>query len=114
VAQNDMHVVVFKILAIVYDCMKRGVEPRLSDIDADAMGIPESYWTQIMAELVSHGFLTGVSVKKVTTGDVINVAKPRVTLDGVQYLSENKMMAKAAKILFEYGGTIASIVAPFL
>ena len=26
------------------------------------------------------------------------------TLDGVQCLSETKMMAKAAKILFEYGG----------
>lgn len=113
-AQNDMHVVVFKILAIVYDCMKRGVEPRLSDIDAKAMGIPESYWAQIMSELVRHGYLTGVSVTKVTTGDVVNAAKPRVTLDGVQYLSENRMMAKAAKILFECGGTLASIVAPFL
>ena len=109
-----MHVVIFRILSYIYDCMKRGEEPTLGEYNADACGIPEPYWVQVMSELVDHGFLSGVSVTKVTTGDVVNCAKPRVTLDGVQYLMENSMMNKAAKAMFEYGGKLAELVLPFL
>lgn len=113
-AQNDMHVVIFRILSYLYDRMKNGEEPLLSDYDAAACGIPQAYWVQIMSELVEHGFVSGISISRVTTGDTVNCAKPRVTLDGVQFLMENSMMNKAAKILSEYGGSVASMVLPFL
>ena len=42
-AQNDMYVVMYKIIAYLYDCMKRGAEPDTSEWDCRAMGIPEQY-----------------------------------------------------------------------
>ena len=113
-AQNDMHIVICRILSYIYSCMKKGEEPVLENYDSNACGIPEPYWVQVMAELVSHGYVSGVSVKKVTTGDVVNCSKPRVTLDGVQFLMEKSMMNKAARALFELGGKAAELVLPFL
>lgn len=113
-AKNDMHIVIFRILSYIYSCMKLGEEPVATEYDFRALGIPEPYWVQVMCELVSHGFVSGVSVVSTTTGKVVNCAKPRVTLDGVQYLMENSMMNKAAKAISEYGGKLAELVLPFL
>lgn len=98
-AQDDMHVVIYKILAVIYSAMKRGVEPERADYSAAALGIPEEYWKQIVRELVDHGYVTGIDFVQTTTGPAVNLARPRVTLDGVEFLMENGMMRKALKFL---------------
>lgn len=113
-AKDDMHVVIFKILAYVYDCMKRGIEVDKGVISHEALGIPEPYWVQIMGELVSRGYVTGVSVRPTTTVTVVNIAKPAVTLDGVEFLMENGMMAKAARVVADAGDFFSKVASPFL
>ena len=108
-AQNDMHVVMYKILSYIYKCMKEGVEPDASKLSSSALSIPEEYWKQIVRELVEHGYLTGVSTTQVTTGLVVDFAKPRVTMDGVEFLMENSMMSKAKQFLIEAKSTIPFI-----
>lgn len=56
-----MHVVMYKVLAYLYDCMKKGIEPEDARWCAPALGIPESYWTAVVSQLVRHGFIDGVT-----------------------------------------------------
>lgn len=95
-AQNDMYVVMYKILAYLYDCMKRGIEPEDARWSAQALGIPASYWTSIVEELVGHGFVAGVNVDHFINGEaLVTPIGPRVTMEGVAFAQENSMMGKA-------------------
>lgn len=96
-----MHVVIYKILAVIYSAMKRGEEPEKADYSAAALGIPEGYWKQIINELVERGYVTGIGFVRTTAGPVVNISRPRVTLDGVEFLMENEMMRKALRFLQE-------------
>ena len=99
-AQNDMYVVMYKILAYLYDCMKRGVEPEDARWSAQALGIPASYWTSIVEELVGHGFVAGVNVDHFINGEaLVTPIGPRVTMEGVAFAQENSMMGKAKAFL---------------
>ena len=98
-ASDDMHVVIYKILAYIYKCMKCGETPEKGEISAEALGIPYAYWAQIISELCSHGYVSGISVVKTTSGLSVTLAKPTITLDGVEFLMENSMMTKAVKFL---------------
>lgn len=98
-AQNDMFVVMYKVLAYLYDCMKRGEAPETSCWDASAFGIPEAYWKNIVVQLVEHGLVGGISLLKTKDGIRIRPIEPFVTMEGVQFAQENSMMAKAAGFL---------------
>lgn len=99
-AQNDMYVVMYKILAYLYDCMKRGVDQNDANWSAQALGIPASYWTSIVEELVGHGFVAGVNVEHFINGEVpVTPIDPRVTMEGVAFAQENSMMGKAKAFL---------------
>ena len=113
-AKNDMHVVIFKILSYLYDCMKNGEEPDSNVIEHDALGIPRKYWLQIMKELTYRGYVDGIEVKQTTADYYVSYSDPRVTMDGVEFLMENSMMNKAARFVADAGGFFASIVTPFI
>ena len=103
-AQDDMFVVMYKILAYLYDCMKRGIEPKRSMLahDGGMLNINESYWARIMKELVDHGYLEGVVVDGTWQGNlIVNIVQPIVTMEGVEFLQENSRMQKALKYLKE-------------
>lgn len=99
-AQNDMYVVMYKIIAYLYDCMKRGVAPEDARWSAEALGIPEGYWSAIVEELVTHGFVSGVKVAHTLSGtSLVTTFNPRVTMEGVAFAQENSMMGKAKSFL---------------
>ena len=100
-AQNDMYVVMYKILCYLYDCMKRDVEPDEGVFSYSALGIPERYWSDIMQELFSNGFVTGVMVVSYGSSCSITMSRPRVTMEGVAFMQENTMMARARKFLVD-------------
>ena len=107
VAHDDMHVVMYKILAYLYDCMKRGVRANPSEIahDSDMLGIPDPYWEEIMRELSARGYVKGVSFAK---GGAF-LTNPTVTLEGVEFMQENSMMAKALAFLKDAKGALPFI-----
>lgn len=109
-AADEMHAVMYKVLAIVYSAMReeRGVSK--IEISAEALGIGERYWADIMAQLVSHGYLCGVTVVDLPDGShVVRLQRPCVTMEGVQFAKENSMMGKAKKALME-----AKAVIPYI
>ena len=101
---DDMHVVMYKVLAYLYDCMKRGEEPRKSRLapGGDVAGpIPQSYWDEIMAQLADRVLVRGVSVIWEDNSPTVVLARPTVTLEGVEFLQDNSMMRRALKFLRE-------------
>lgn len=108
-AQNDMYVVMYKIIAYLYDCMKKGVEPDMSKYSHDALGIPETYWAHIMLELIDHGFVKGFVVMRSYNPAVITPSDPSVTMEGVAFAQENTMMAKAKQLLIDAKAAIPFI-----
>ncbi len=98
-AQNDMHVVMYKILAYLYACMKDGEKPGSNKYSAAFLGINQPYWSNIMAELANRRLIKGVTVSSTSDGDFIHVGDIRITMEGVEFLMENSMMAKAKEFL---------------
>lgn len=101
-AQDDMYVIAYKILAYIYDCMKRGARPADSMLahDGDMFRIEYSYWATIIKELVDKGYLNGVLVSKMSDGTlIVQFDDPKVTMEGVDFLKENSRMKKALAFL---------------
>lgn len=99
-ARDDMYVIMYKVIAYLYECMKLGIKPVDNKWDAAAMDIPQSYWKQIVGEMIDHGLISGITYTKVAGGGiVIEPFDPVVTMEGVQFAQENSMMAKAKKFL---------------
>lgn len=108
-AQNDMYVVMYKIIAYLYDCMKRGAEPSISEWDAAALGIPEPYWANIVGQMVDHGLLAGVKVWHSDNRTKIAPVSPSVTMEGVAFAQENSMMGKAKQFLTDVKASVPFI-----
>lgn len=108
-AQDDMHVVMYKILTYLYKCMKSGAKPDREKFSAQALGINEAYWSCIMAELARRGLIAGVKATRSEIGDGVYVANPRVTMEGVEFLMENSMMAKAKQFIMDFKASVPGL-----
>lgn len=108
-AYDDMHVIMYKILAYLYDCMKRGCKPDPSRVLYVHLCINRNYWVAIMTELAERGFIKGVKI--IRSEDTIDVSlfDPSVTMAGVEFLMENSMMNKAKRFLQDIKETVPGI-----
>ena len=98
----------YRIIYKILKTLERAMD--LEDFDfqsiqSKALGISEQRWSHIMEMLLDEGFLKGVSITRDATGNTFtSFAYPRITLKGLEYLSENavmKRMYKAAKGLVD-------------
>lgn len=84
-AHDDMPVIMYKILACLYDCMKRGVDQQRSMLshDGSMLSIPYRHWARIVAELASRGYVTGFTVTKdIAGGLIVDIRDPEITFEG--------------------------------
>lgn len=71
----------------------------IEQISAEMLGISQNRWINIMSMLIENGYLSGISIKQNIMGDsVLSVSNPKITLKGLEYLNDNSLMKKAAKI----------------
>lgn len=108
-AQNDMYVVMYKIIAYLYDCMKRGEDPDIARISAGELDIPEEYRVHIIEELVDHGYVKGFGIRYADNMPVVIIDRPRVTMEGVAFAQENSMMGRAKAFLQDAKASIPFI-----
>ena len=109
-AHNDMYVVMYKIIAYLYDCMKQGVEPDGVKWSSYALGIPRSYWVAVIEERVGHRYIDGVTVHKFLNSEAsVTALNARVTMEGVAFAQENSMMGKAKAFLQDAKASIPFI-----
>lgn len=90
--------VIYKILKYLEKAMDYD-EIDISQISAGMLGISQNRWNKIMSMLNDDGYMTGICVKHSITGETsISLSNPQITLKGLEYLSENSLMKKAANI----------------
>lgn len=80
------------------DCEYTDIEP----IKAERLGINHARWEQLIIMLQEEGYIKGIDITKVLGDDrsrIVEPITPVITLKGLEYLSENAVMKKAANIL---------------
>lgn len=98
----------YKIIYKILKTLERAMDIEDFDfqsIQAKALGISDQRWAHIIEMLIDEGYIKGVSITRDMTGNTLtSFSYPRITLKGLEYLSENavmKRMYKAAKGLVD-------------
>lgn len=91
---NELRLV-YKILKII----ERSLDYEEFDndpISAETLKVSVPRWSFIIKMLVDKGYIAGVKVQNLNHQDYpcIQIQRPSVTLDGLEYLNDNKMMKK--------------------
>ena len=69
-----------------------------TSIGAKALGISEPRWGHLIEMLIDEGYVKGIHLERDAGGNIVtSVAYPRITLKGLEYLSENTLMKQANK-----------------
>lgn len=106
-AKDDYHVIVYQILSYLYGQLKKGlpVDPDCLRYDGKLYTIPEAYWQYIIANLLSSGYICGVTAtSKVNyygerVVNIQNLEMTQITPAGIEYLTENSFMKKAIRFV---------------
>lgn len=108
--ENDYFKIVYLILSELYDAMKKDREIDFKSISPLRFGIPESYISEIWAELLYKGYTKGYVVREVGRNVYITGLKDaKVTMDGIEYLENNSTMKKVYETLKEVRNWIPGI-----
>ena len=118
-AKDDYHVIVYQILAYLYQCLKSGkdVDPQLLGVDsayftANGQELNRRYWAYVIYNLQASELIEGV-----VFADMDNMKHPypvnldgcMITPAGIEYLTDNSFIAKAKEFLKEI-----KAIAPFV
>ena len=104
VAKDDYPVIVYQILAYLYQCLKKGIDVDKNYLVAqgELFSINSSYWSFIMCNLVKEGLVEGLTLTNVWGEKyplVENIESISITPKGIQYLTDNSFIQKAKELL---------------
>ena len=69
-------------------------------ISPETLRITKERRDKLLVEMQNEGYISGVYVKRYIRGDsIVKSERPEITIKGLEYLSENSMMKKAANLL---------------
>ena len=67
-------------------------------ISSNNLGISQQRWNKYREMLLDAGYIKGVTIQKYVTGETnVDAEDIRITLKGLEYLSENSIMQKMYK-----------------
>jgi len=95
----DNFKIIYRILRILEKAMDLE-EFDKSSISKERLELSEARWCRIMALIVEEGYVKGVEVWNSFDCEYprVHVARPEITLKGLEYLEENTFMKKAAEM----------------
>lgn len=99
-AKNDFHVIAYRILQYLYECMKAGQGPEVDKITANNYEINDRYFNTIIKELYENGYIDNVHEINVVGCLYTQYKIPpsiSITLKGIEYLTDNTFIEKAKK-----------------
>ena len=102
----------YRIIAYLHDCMRRGVRADDDMWGCGALGIGYSEWREVVALLRLNGFIEGVRLEWFGTERIpsaVLVECPRVTAAGVAFATQNLDMVQAEAFLRESGSPVPFI-----
>lgn len=101
-AKDDYFVIVYQILAYLYQCLKKGVDVdcRMIQHDSPNININKRYWLYIIDHLAEEGLVEGIVFANNWEGKIpYEMRKCTITPKGIAYLCENSFMEKAKSFL---------------
>lgn len=103
-SKNDYFVLVYRILAYLYECLKEGEKPDSEYLTYDTKEFPvgEEYWSYIFENLLKDGYIEGVTLVPIlgqTVKGVKLTKNIRITPKGIDYLQNNSAMSRANDFL---------------
>ena len=102
-AKNDYHVIVYRVLLYLYECLKQGKTPTENKFNEIALnaGIGERYWHYVLRTLHDMQLISGVIRVDVdgTYERIMKLEQAEITPAGIEYLTENSLLAKVKKFL---------------
>lgn len=102
-AKDDYYVIVYKILAYLYENLKAGKEndPTMLMYDGGLFNINRKYWAYIFENLANDGYIAGVEQAEIGDGYYLKAQFPtcKITPKGIGYLCENSLVEKAKNFL---------------
>lgn len=103
-AKDDYYVIVYQILAYLYQCLKSGtdIDTKMLMPDSHLLRVNEKYWQYIMYNLSKDGYIDGVNVVTIDNQSMAYIASIEdcmITPKGIEYLCENSTINKAVKYL---------------
>ena len=91
----------FKIIYNILSSLEKSMdieECNLDIISSDTLRISNERWNKYIEMLLDAGYIKGVTIQKYITGETnVNAEDIRITLKGLEYLSENSIMQKMYK-----------------
>lgn len=103
--------IIYRILHILQKAMDLEEFDRNS-ISAEALGLSVPKWSRIMAMLLKEGYISGGEVwNSMECGyPKVALARPELTLKGLEYLEENSLMRKASDLAKGIVDTASNII----
>lgn len=102
-AKDDYHVIVYQILAYLYQQLKKGkdIDSKKLAYDSNFLSINKKYWTYVMISLLEEGYIKGIVVEETLDSviEIYNLEECQITPKGIEYLTDNSTMEKAKNFL---------------
>ncbi len=104
-AKNDYYVIVYQILAYLYQQLKNGkdIDPRMIECDSPLFAnINKKYWAYIIYNMSRYEFIEGVDFVEIDGMNVplaVNMKDCTITPTGIEYLCDNALIEKAKQFL---------------
>lgn len=91
--------IIYKILKAIYAAMDYD-DFDYQTISPEALGVSKNRRDALLMMLVKSGYIEGIEVVRMpAVGDYTrHTGKPQLTLAGLEYLEDNSLMKKAAKL----------------
>ena len=91
----------FKIIYKILSVLEKSMDLENVDIErisSNNLAISQQRWNKYMEMLLDAGYIKGVTIQKYVTGETnVDAEDIRITLKGLEYLSENSIMQKMYK-----------------
>lgn len=95
-AKDDMHVVIYKVLTYLYQCLKEGVTSNVQQAQK-LCDVNPIYWNAVVDDCIDKGY-----IKVLTKSPYVSAYNElRITSDGVEYLDNSKPMNKVKQVIGE-------------
>lgn len=99
-AKDDFFKIVYIILTELYETMKAGEKLDTWNISPERLQIPESYWLDIIEEMLREGYVKEVLIRTTKTGRAVaGIGDMKITARGIDYLQNNSALQKVKDTL---------------
>ena len=82
-------------------------------ISAEKLKITQERWEQLLIMMQDEGYINGLVITKTLSDTKRHIAEPiqpEITLKGLEYLADNRMMRKAADLLKGAAGIAGKVL----